>query len=325
MKKTISLAALLICSFFVFAQNQLLVQGNDKGLYLEHKVVAKENYYSIGRLYNVSPKDIEAFNGLDMKKGLAIGQMIKVPLNAANFSQTTNNGRAVYYVVGAKEGLYRVSLKNNNVLMTNLRKWNKLTTDKITPGEKLIVGYLVSNNSNSIVQDNAEPQVKQPTVEEKKTEEKKETVVQEPVKEQAKKQEERQYEEKKIEPAMTQTVKQTSNQVVVTDGNGGYFKPQFELQIKTQPVKSDVTASAGIFKTSSGWQDAKYYALMDNVEPGTIIRVVNPTNSKAIYAKVLGEMSGIRQNQGYDVRISNAGAAALEVSDTDKFIVRVNY
>jgi hypothetical protein len=53
--------------------------------------------------------------------------------------------------------------------------------------------------------------------------------------------------------------------------------------------------------------------------------VINPTNSKAIYAKVLGEMSGIRQNQGYDVRISNAAASALDVSDTDKFIVRVNY
>jgi len=325
MKKTLTLAAILLCSFFVFAQNQLLVQGSDKGLYLEHKVVAKENYYSIGRLYNVPPKEIEVFNGLDMNKGLAIGQIIKVPLNATNFSQSVEKGKPVYYVVGTKEGLYRVSLKNNNVLMASLRKWNRLTSDKITPGEKLIIGYLVSNNANSIVQSNPEPEIKQSPVEEKKTEEKKETVVQETVKDEPKKQEEKQPEEKKIEPAITQPVKQTTNQVAVTDGNGGYFKPQFELQIKTQPAKSDVTASAGIFKTSSGWQDAKYYALMDNVEPGTIIKVVNPTNSKAIYAKVLGEMSGIRQNQGYDVRISNAAASALDVSDTDKFIVRVNY
>ena len=113
--------------------------------------------------------------------------------------------------------------------------------------------------------------------------------------------------------------------VAINDGSGGYFKSQFDLQIKSQPAKADQPASAGIFKTSSGWQDAKYYALMDNVEPGTIIKVVNPTNNKAIFAKVLGEMSGIRQNQGYDVRISNAAASALDVSDTDKFIVRVNY
>ena len=116
-----------------------------------------------------------------------------------------------------------------------------------------------------------------------------------------------------------------SNQVAITDGSGGYFKPQFDLQIKTQSPKKDETASAGVFKTASGWQDAKYYALMDAVEPGTIIKLTNPTNGKSVYAKVLGQMSGIRQNQGYDVRISNAAASALEVSDTEKFIVKVVY
>ncbi len=85
------------------------------------------------------------------------------------------------------------------------------------------------------------------------------------------------------------------------------------------------TATAGIFKTASGWQDAKYYALMDGVEPGTIVRVVNPSNSKAVYAKVLGAMSGISQNKGLDVRISNAAANVLNISDTEKFIVKVNY
>ena len=64
---------------------------------------------------------------------------------------------------------------------------------------------------------------------------------------------------------------------------------------------------------------------MDNIEPGTIIRVINPDNNKAIFAKVLGEMSGIRQNQGLEVRISNAAASALNVTETDKFIVKVNY
>jgi hypothetical protein len=53
--------------------------------------------------------------------------------------------------------------------------------------------------------------------------------------------------------------------------------------------------------------------------------VINPVNNKAVYAKVLGEMSGIRQNAGLDVRISNAAAAALEITELDKFIVKVNY
>ena len=59
--------------------------------------------------------------------------------------------------------------------------------------------------------------------------------------------------------------------------------------------------------------------------PGTIIKIINPTNNNAIYAKVLGEMSGIRQNEGLNIRMSNAAAAALNISDQDKFIVKVNY
>ena len=64
---------------------------------------------------------------------------------------------------------------------------------------------------------------------------------------------------------------------------------------------------------------------MDDVQPGTIIKIINPENNKTVYAKVLGEMAGIRQNQGYNIRISNAAAAALEIKEDDKFIVKVNY
>ena len=110
-----------------------------------------------------------------------------------------------------------------------------------------------------------------------------------------------------------------------TQGGTGFFKSQFQLQLKVQPLSTDETVAAGIFKTASGWQDAKYYALMDNVDPGTIIKIENPNNNKAIFAKVLDKVSGIRQNDGYDLRMSNAAAIALDIADTDKFFVRVIY
>lgn len=324
MKKNLLLALILFCGTIAFAQNQLIIQNSSKGLYLDHKVAPKENFYSIGRLYHVSPKDIEAFNGLDMNKGLNIGQTLRIPLNASNFSQSTAKGQPVYYVVEPKEGLYKVSQKNNNVLMADLRKWNKLSKDNVAAGQKLVVGFLVASETNNTVAQTKEPEIKHEEVKQP-AEEKKEPSAMKQETAAVDKEERKQEPEKKIDPPVTKPVSTQVSNVAISDGNGGYFKPQFDLQIKTQPVKADQTASAGIFKTSSGWQDAKYYALMDNVEPGTIVRVINPTNNKAIYAKVLGEMSGIRQNQGYDVRISNAAASALNVSDTDKFIVRVNY
>jgi len=331
MKKSILLAAIFIISFLANAQNELLVQSSAKGLFLNHTVVAGENFYSVGRLFNIPAKEIATYNQLDMNKGLMIGQVLRIPLGKGNFTQAKSNGRAVYYVVGPGEGLYRVSVRNSNVLMASIRKWNHLTSDQISTGQKLIIGYLVSPQADKIHEPDEttiaaahNDGVKQEETHVAETREvpkeipetKKETVIPDVPKETEKKPEKK---PEVISPAST------SSQVVMNDGMGGYFKSQFEQQVKAQPLKIDQTASAGIFKTASGWQDAKYYALMDGVEPGTIIRLVNPTNNKAVYAKVLGEMSGIRQNQGYDVRISNAAASAMQVSDTDKFIVRVAY
>ncbi|HEX6334582.1 MAG TPA: LysM peptidoglycan-binding domain-containing protein [Flavisolibacter sp.] len=316
MKKSFFLAILLSACTLVFGQN-LILHNDANGLYLSHTVVAKENFYSIGRLYNITANEIAASNRLDMSRGLNVGQVLRIPLTPSNFSQTAEDGKPVYYVVEAKEGLYRVSVKNNNVLMANLRKWNHLATDNISAGQKLIVGFIVSGETavaqapaTAPKKEDPQPMKPEPVKEEIKTQPAETEVVQ------------KKEEVKKVPP-----VKQAANVTVPpgNDANGGFFRSQFEKQVKMHPVSTDNTVSAGIFKTASGWQDAKYYALIDNVEPGTILRITNLTNNKVVYAKVLGAMSGIRQNQGYDLRISNAAASALEVNDTDKFIVRVNY
>jgi LysM repeat protein len=244
-----------------------------------------------------------------MNNGLNIGQTVKIPLNITNFSQSTQVGAPVYYIVGEKEGLYRISTKNNKVLMENLRKWNNLKSDAVAAGQKLVVGYLVSvPSSGSVASTTNEPKAPQPqqkatAVGERKTD---------------------------ANPQAAVTASRTSPSTTASRGaqanaGSGYFKGQYDSQTKKTAAAKDQTATAGIFKTASGWQDGKYYALIDNVEPGTIIRVVNPSNNKAVFAKVLGEMSGIRQNEGLEVRISNAAASALDIAEQDKFIVRINY
>jgi len=115
-------------------------------------------------------------------------------------------------------------------------------------------------------------------------------------------------------------------QQAVTNNDGtGYFKNNFFQQVKTAPLTKDQTVTSSIFKTQSGWQDGKYYLLINGVEPGTIVKITNPSNSKTVYAKVLYSMEKIRENQGVDIRISDAAASSLAVSETDKFILKVNY
>jgi LysM repeat protein len=320
MKKSLLACLMSLCALVGFAQADLVVHNNGKGLFLNHTVSPKENFYSIGRLYNIPAKDIATTNSLDMNNGLSVGQTLMIPLQASNFTQVNNNGTPVYYVVGEREGLYRVSLKNNGVLMANLRKWNNLATDNISVGQKLIVGYVTSSELASYTP--AAAPVREQTVAEEKPKAQPQPVQTETAKK---------AEPEPVKPQPTQTASTSSSstvrpqQAVVRDGNGGYFKSQYDQQTKAGSKGKESMATSGIFKTASGWQDAKYYALIDGVEPGTIIQVVNPQNNKAIYAKVLGAMSGISQNKGLDLRVSNAAANVLEISDTEKFVVRVNY
>lgn len=320
MKKSLLALLITLCSLVGVAQSDLLVHNDGKGLYLTHTVSPKEGLYSIGRLYNIPAKEIATFNNLDINNGLSVGQVVKVPLQTSNFTQINNNGTPVYYVVGEREGLYRVSLKNNNVLMANIRKWNNLSSDNISVGQKLVVGYVTSGELASHTP--AAAPVKEQTVVEEKPKPQSQPVQTETA---------RKAEPEPSKPVATPTASTASTssvrpqQAVVRDGNGGYFKSVFEQQSKGGGSSKEIMGTSGIFKTASGWQDGKYYALVDGVEPGTIIRVVNPDNNKAIYAKVLGAMSGISQNKGLDLRISNAAANVLDISDTEKFVVRVNY
>lgn len=300
--------------------DDLFLKSGDKGLYLTHKVVAKESFYSIGRLYNTHPKSIANYNKLDMGKGLGIGQLVNIPLTDTNFSQKGNTGTPVYYKVGEKEGLMKVSSSSKDVSLANLRLWNNLANDNVKPGTKLIVGFVHSPSLPSITINN-KPRKEEAvvTVEEKPVVIEEKTVVKvEPKKEESKKEEVKKEEVQKPQP----DVKYTEEKPVAETG---FFKYHFEQQLKTRPATKDVTVTSGIFKTTSGWMDAKYYLLIDGVAPGVIVRVVNPSNNKAIYAKVLGEMTGIRQNEGLNIRVSSAAASALQIAEQDKFIVRVNY
>ncbi len=302
--------------------SELIIKNNGGSLYLDHKVAPKEGIYSIGRVYNVHPRYLAAYNKIDINKGLNIGDVLRVPLSDTNFTQKGPQGTPVYYVVGEKEGLMKVSNAANKVALQKLRDWNNLSSDNLAAGKRLVVGYLVSKDM-PVAAVKTEP-TRQPeeTIQPVKPPEEKAkpfVVEEKPFVKEEPKQEPRKEEPKKQEAPVV------IKEEVKPAAEDGYFKPSFTQQIKSTPATKNETVTSGIFKTTSGWEDGKYYLLIDNVPTGTIVRVTNPDNNKAIYAKVLGEMSGIKQNQGLNIRISNAAAAVLGISETDKFIVKINY
>ena len=114
----------LLCCFLTVAvfgqQKPLTIAGTAPRCYLLHTVAPKENYYSIGRLYNISPKEIAPFNNLELEKGLSLGQTVKIPLTDINFAQrnTPASGEAlvpVYHVVRDKETLTQIGALYNKI------------------------------------------------------------------------------------------------------------------------------------------------------------------------------------------------------------------
>ena len=256
-----------------------------------------------------------------MNGGLQVGQKLQIPLGSYNFSQRTTTGQPVYYQVAESEGLYRVSVNNNNVSLDNLRRWNNLDGDNIHVGANLVIGYLTAGEVLTAAPVNT---VKEPPVQ---AAPEKEATITSPVKEVAKETEAPKKEMPKTvkpvedqKPVQTQTIPVNTSTVAAT----GYFTDAFQQQSKKFPAKKQANVSSGIFKTASGWQDGKYYILIDNVDPGMIVKVTNPSTARFVYAKVLGGMSSIRQNQGYTIRMSNAAASVLGFED-EKFNVTVNY
>lgn len=315
MKRSFLFLFLSIITFSGSAQKgDLYLKRSDNGFYLEHKVVAKESFFSVGRLYNVHPRHLASYNKLDYNKGLFLDKIIRIPLSDTNFTQKANKGTPVYYKAGEKDDWSAIS-KAFKVSAEKLKSWNEGPVKK---GQKMVVGLLLSPefSSRTFTAKADKETVKEEEKKEKEAlkEEKKELVT-----------EEKKPEEKKPEKEIE--VKNLTEEKKLPENNyqPGYFLSSFEQQVKNEPARKEETLTCGIFKTTSGWQDAKYYLLIDGVNPGTIVKLTNPTNNRSVYAKVLGEMSGIRLNDGFNIRISNASAAALGVGEEDKFILKIHY
>src|SRR6476620_7864954 len=117
-----------------------------------HTVGPKETLYSLARKYNIHPKDLAAYNNIPVETGLEIGQVIKIPPKGnlksvppslpkkESAPATSQTGEAVYHKVEKKETLYHIS-KTYNVSMDDIKKWNHLSSEGLTEGVELIVGF----------------------------------------------------------------------------------------------------------------------------------------------------------------------------------------
>lgn len=143
------------------------VENKDGKEIIIHRIVAKESYYSLGRLYQVNQKDISAFNN---NKRLKAGQTIKIPTNrdfpsAAKKQNIPQQEETAFteYKVGKGETLYTIA-KRFQVKVDDVIAFNNLSGKSIQPDQILRIPnepFQTTQTETAIVEEEA---IKEPSL-----------------------------------------------------------------------------------------------------------------------------------------------------------------
>lgn len=124
-----------------------------------HQIVKNDTYYSIGRRYNVSPKEIMSFND---NKYLQVGVLVKVPTKIPFESQSapgnsvrnssapgTNEPALIDYEVKPKDNLNSIA-RAHGTTVNELKRINELRTINLRIGQILKVPSSEANGGATI-------------------------------------------------------------------------------------------------------------------------------------------------------------------------------
>jgi LysM repeat protein len=160
---TVSLLTFSVSIFAKTTADSIGVENQNGKKVILHKLDPKDNYYSIGRRYNVSPKVIIKYNN---NAKMTIGTVIKVPTDRPFIQQqapastnvappqqnkpivqppvnpaapnTGTDGTATQYKVSAGETLFSIA-KRFNTTVEDITNLNGLKSNDIHPGQVLLV------------------------------------------------------------------------------------------------------------------------------------------------------------------------------------------
>ncbi|MEI8110857.1 MAG: LysM peptidoglycan-binding domain-containing protein [Chitinophagia bacterium] len=285
------------------AQMKMLVLGKCPDCYVQYKLNAAE-----------TPATVAAWAGIPVNQLLKLNQLssvetivpsLKIPLNAQNLL-SQKSSLPVYHVVEKGDNLYRLNLQYFNPGINKIKEWNQLKNETVKDGEVLLVGYLGARPP-VIGSDQVPAQTSPQTTPQSNS-----TPLPAPV-------------ASTSNPTTTSSNVNTTSPVKETPKNipvpaspevtaaEGYFASQYKPSTESSQLIA-LSGSAGIFKSITGFTDQRYYVLINDVIPGTIIRIT-VDQVKYICAKVIGPVPENKPNKGLLIRISNAAAEALGIAD----------
>ena len=122
-----------------------------KGSRVDHIVVAGESFWSIGRRYGVSMRDLASWNGMAPRDTLSVGQKLVVWTSQKSASQAlSSNGttRKLRYTVRHGDSLYLIA-NRFRISIADIVRWNNIDKGKyLQPGQKLTMYVDVTRQSS---------------------------------------------------------------------------------------------------------------------------------------------------------------------------------
>ena len=288
-----------------------------------HIVGKKETLYGIGKKYNVTVAQLKSWNDLKTDNIHENQKLIIIPNNgikpmvesdvAVVEKKSANPLQQVAATTETKSVTANKSVDKKPIATTSApetvvtklpeKQADKPFTQQAPAEQKANVAVAATTIAAPIVNELPEKKIEKPVQEVAKEEPK--PVV-------------NQVQTKPVLPIVTsQDSDEDEVNINLNNISGeGYFAALYHKG------KNELTGDAAIFKTESGAAEKKYYILINNIDAGAIVRIT--ARGKTVYAKVLGPLPDIKEDNGLLLRISNAAAVILGITES-RFAVKVNY
>lgn len=267
----------------VFSQGYTGKVRNDSAYIVLNIPVPADGWRQFAAQWGISPEQLIQINPTISTVELGLPTEVWMPIAHLLRNDSVQGHTAIYHIVGKSEGLYRIGKWYGNQPVSVIKARNKLRSDALKPGQQLLMGFIpafvndTTFNTRPVVQQISNP-VPVGSVSDSAFAESK------PV----------------AKPAPPRKILSYSGE--------GLFASEYSL---TEGGAVRKAGRASSFKSESGWADGKFYLLSSSIKPGTVVKVVNQTTGVIIYAKVVGPLPDIRQNNGLSLRVSSAAAAML--------------
>ncbi|MBS1527808.1 MAG: LysM peptidoglycan-binding domain-containing protein [Bacteroidetes bacterium] len=304
---------LSVLSSFAFAKpvtDSIGVEEHNGKQVILHKLDPKDNYYSLGRKYKVSPKAIIAYNN---NANLIIGSIVKIPTERpfkepAKITQQSkpvavqqpqqskpvavqqpqqpttvpppNAGGGTQYKVSAGETLYSIAKRFNTTVET-IMKLNGLQSNTITPGQVLIV-QAASAPANATTTAETAPVTKPAEV----------------------------------------TAKRDSPQPVSTQDSSN--SPAAHMNANKYGLFEKDEKGVATWMDDEGLDPNKKLVLHRTAPIGTVIKITNIMTNRTTFAKVVGRFTDNEQTKDVIIVMTKNVAEALGALDK-RFQVTLSY